>query len=196
MRFLCFPAPRCPLWSTVLTWPQSRVMMHYNRITRIIHRTLLHRPADLYGGSVFDGPTKWRRGKLLHFVSSSRQVVHGALLRAKLLEREATVAAEFIANDTVRNFIAAELAPVQGLCRNFTGWSRNASATAGALLNHSRHANVTAVTLSRLAAEVRCDPIPSDAIRFSPFTPKSDQFQTCPAASPQILLLLFLLLFS
>ena len=105
----CFSPPLGVLCGPqFLLGSQSSVTI-YNSFTRSIHRPLTCTRAQYLTGQQNGGVEN-----SLTFVSFSGQVVHGALLRAKHLEREATVAAEFIANDAVRNFIAAELAPVQG----------------------------------------------------------------------------------
>lgn len=64
--------------------------------------------------------------------------------------RNATSSENVVINNTVENFIAREIEPVQKLCQNLSTMASNVSDNSVALLKRAAHANTTAQQLSAM----------------------------------------------
>lgn len=79
------------------------------------------------------------------------KVVEKALRRAHDLRNE-TAANNMVGNNTMENFMAREIEPVQKLCQNLSTMASNMSNSSEALLGRAAHANNTVqrlITLTR-----------------------------------------------
>lgn len=77
------------------------------------------------------------------------KVVERAQRLANRLKNE-TSSENVVINDTVENFIAREIEPVQKLCKNLSSMAANVTNDSVALLKRAAHANTTAQRLSVL----------------------------------------------